>query len=86
MQPARMALAAAAISLCFALPSQAAESQSWSPSNADVVQLEAQLKLPEGADPISSYARFYTGQIIGGRRIVSGNTWKIGRNFLPAST
>jgi len=83
MQPARMALAAAAISLCFALPSQAAESQSWSPSKADVAQLETQLKLPAGADPISSYARFYTGQIVGGRRIMLGQYLEEPARFAP---
>lgn len=48
---------------------------SWKPSPAQIKQLERFLKLPEGR-PLSSYSRFYSGQISAGQHIIVGEFLK----------
>ena len=50
----------------------AANAVQWQPSMSDVSALERKLVLPREAEPLRSYARYYTGEIAGGRKIIRG--------------
>jgi hypothetical protein len=44
----------------------------WVPTAEVVAQLEAQIHLPKGASPLTSYTRYYAGSILRGHRVVVG--------------
>jgi hypothetical protein len=48
------------------------EATGWTPTREMISELEARLVLPEGADPLSSYARHYAGSFEADGRILYG--------------
>jgi hypothetical protein len=44
----------------------------WVPTAAAIAAFEARLKLPNGAQPLSEYERYYAGTWIGGRKMIEG--------------
>jgi len=57
---------------------------SWRPDRSLIAEIEAKLVMPEGAGPLSGYARQYTGVTEGGRAKVRGSF--IAYGFVPRST
>lgn len=53
-------------------PGHAAKAATWQPSMDQILALEHGLVMPEGADPLPSYARYYTGEDAAGRKIIRG--------------
>lgn len=51
----------------------AAERPKFVPSLQLIQTLEALIRVPKGADPLSSYIRFYSGAVEGGEEIVYGD-------------
>lgn len=50
----------------------AASETAWTPSSAQVAEVESHLMLPQGNQPIASYARFYYGRVEHGHRELVG--------------
>ena len=46
--------------------------QAWQPTSEVVEVLEHAIALPPRAKPLSSYARYYTGEVVEGRKLVRG--------------
>ena len=49
-----------------------ADEQPWRPSLADIKSIERKLVMPEGADPLNSYVRFYAGAWVDGELFIYG--------------
>jgi hypothetical protein len=64
---------AAAVALGLGWSAGHAEAtQTWRPTLADVAAVEAKIELPKGAEPIAAYARYYSGVVVSGHRLVKG--------------
>jgi hypothetical protein len=63
------------VGLAIALASAAAgfAAQVWTPARADVARLERTIVLPAKAERLEAYARYYTGEIIQGHKLIRGD-------------
>ena len=69
----RLALAVVvALGLLGGSAARAEDTRSWQPTLADIATVEAKIELPKDAEPIAAYARYYSGVIVSGHRLVKG--------------
>ncbi|MFZ3287823.1 MAG: hypothetical protein WA191_13360 [Telluria sp.] len=51
---------------------EATPTSAWKPTSQQITSVEANLVLPRGAYPLSSYVRYYAGEIANQKRLVKG--------------
>lgn len=68
----KLAAVLAPLSLSSGAVAHPTAHDAWQPTPAMVRDLELKVRLPATAEPLSTYARYYTGESISGRRVLKG--------------
>lgn len=64
-----VAVAAAVSSPALAIPNSG---EAWLPSMAEVQHVESKVTMPDGAQAMSAYVRYYAGITVEGRKVIYG--------------